>query len=89
MNISISQLEKNCKALAAELETQGFKVELDVFKSGNSTYSRGSYVEMIVEKDNWNMLKILANGYGAVNRDEISTSRGWALAKEQILESIK
>lgn len=89
MNISISQLEKNCKALATELEAQGYKVELDVFKSGSYSNSKGSYVEMIIERDQWNMFKVLANGYGAVNRGDVSTEKGWTLAKDQILASIK
>ena len=87
MNISISQLEKQVNKLKTELEAKGFKVEIDVFSSGNNS-GRPSYVEIDISdsvEDFWLSKQFLANGYSASTARQISTENGWKIAKQEII----
>ena len=88
MVLSISLLEKNVRTLKETLEKEGFEVDMEVNKMGQHTPSN---ITLTIEhpKRGPFFFKILANGYGANYKSEISTVNGWKAAKQQILTTIK
>ena len=82
-NISISALEKMVRNFA---ESTGFEYTIDVFESGKYSNSSPSFIELYIESKKCVCVRILANGYGATNKNYISTDRGWKVAKAELLE---
>ena len=65
---SIGQLEKSCERMAAKLRDAGYRVDIDVHRSGAvAEYSDVSYVEVEVCHANHDLVcwrRFRANGYG-------------------------
>lgn len=88
MNISISNLEKMANTFAAKLIKSGYEVSVEANKMGAFYHS---YVQFTVTTPNgsYYSFDILANGYDAVGKRQVSTYYGWTAAKSQILAVIQ
>lgn len=87
MVLSISLLEKRVNTLKETLEAQGFEVDMEVNKMGQHSPSNITLTIEHPERGPF-FFKILANGYGANFKSEISTANGWKAAKKEILTKL-
>jgi hypothetical protein len=100
VEIPIGALERSARGLARKLERQGFRIDVDVFKSGRGGELGPSYVTLMVDVDTtapdgshdtyWSEVKFYAGGYySGRHPNEFGGGDSWHSMASKALKFIK